>query len=264
MDIPMDLNIETIATKFVLTYIVRPAIELSYRTAVAHWHLNGQMPQVNRSYNKVRDELRQVGLLYSTEDEDDGGYLDQIELEVAWLPSLGEAGYVFESLPWIHSLVGYREGVIYLPADLPRDAFVPGGTLTDVVRHEFGHAWHWLEPEFFEGRWFRKAFGGEYDDDSMTPAELWSIKKENEQSFRTLKASCRNDRELMALMRRSFRNDFVSEYAATRFCEDFAETFMTYLRYRNCLGKFKSRTGLYAKLTAVDKAIAQARSELGT
>ncbi len=57
--------------------------------------------------------------------------------------------------------------------------------------------------------------------------------------------------------------DFVSDYAATSACEDFAETFMTYLRHRNSLHKFKSRRGVHRKLRAVEKAVKVARSELG-
>lgn len=260
MDLPFDISIERLAWSFV----IKPAIALSYRAAVAHWSLNDQMAQVNRSYNKVRAELEEIGLLYTPEDDGDGGYLDQIELEVAWLPSFGEAGYVFESTAWIHSLVGYREGVIYLPADLPRGAYVPGGTLTDVVRHEYGHAWHWLEPSFFERPWFRKAFGGEYEDGDVKPLDIWSEKKNRDREFASRMAACRNQRERSALVQRQFHNDFVSEYASTLFCEDFAETFMTYLRYRRCLNKFKSRTGVFAKLKAVEKAVALTRSELGT
>ena len=261
MELPFGLSLEG----FAWSLIVKPAIKLSYDTAAAHWSLNEQMANVNRSYNKVRSELEDVGLLYTPKDEDEDGYLEQIELEVAWLPSLfGEAGYVFESLPWIHSLVGFREGVIYLPSDLPRGAYVPGGTLTDVVRHEYGHAWHWLEPSFFERPWFRKTFGGEYEDGNVKPLDLWSKRKSRDREFTARMATCRNERERNALVQRHFQNDFVSEYASTHFCEDFAETFMTYLRYRKCLDKFKSRTGVFAKLTAVEKAVALARGELGT
>lgn len=256
--LPFDLSVEKLA----LSLVVRPAIELSYRTAVAHWSLGDQMPTVSRCYNKVRGELEEVGLLYDPVDENDDGYLEQIELNVALLPSMGEAGYVFERLPWIGAIVGFREGVIYLPADLPRNAYVPGGTLTDVIRHEYAHCWHWLEPEFFETGWFAKTFGGRYEEDGYSPLDLWSNDRTMDRAFVAQTKACRNERELSALLRRSFSNDFVSEYAATHFCEDFAETFMTFLRYRKCLDKFKGRTGVFRKLKAVEKAVAKARLEL--
>jgi len=50
----------------------------------------------------------------------------------------------------VPSMNGIRPGVIYLPRDLPARAYVPGGTLIDVILHEYAHAWHWLEPAFFE------------------------------------------------------------------------------------------------------------------
>jgi len=37
-----------------------------------------------------------------------------------------------------------------------------GGTLLDIIRHEFGHAWAWLDRDFVDGEWFSKVFGGSY------------------------------------------------------------------------------------------------------
>jgi hypothetical protein len=133
-----------------------------------------------------------------------------------------------------------------------------------VIRHEYAHAWHWLEPEFFEQPWFYKAFGGSYDDGETVPSEVWVEKMASSRSFRRHLNACRNEREVNVLWTRLFRQEFVSEYASTLICEDFAESFMTYLRCRRSLEKYKSRTGVYRKLKAVEKAVAQARIELGT
>jgi elongation factor P hydroxylase len=69
-------------------------LRIATRTVSAHWSLAEKMPQVNRAWNTARTELEDAGLLYEPDehDADDGGYLDQIELEIASLPSLGEAG----------------------------------------------------------------------------------------------------------------------------------------------------------------------------
>lgn len=245
----------------ILSILGKQALQLAtkeaWRIASAHWSLDSRMGDVNRAYNKVRGELAEVGLLA------DGVYLDDIELEVALLPSFGEAGYVYEQTGWLSRLAGYREGVIYLPRDLPATAFVPGGTLTDTIRHEYAHAWHWMEPEFFERPWYSKAFVIPYNDESSSPAEEWHWRVERSRKFQTSLNSCRNDRERMALYRKSLRDDFVSEYAATLSCEDFAETFMYYLRYRNSIDRFASRPGVYKKLLAVQKAVATASRELG-
>ena len=246
-------------------YIVRPGVKKGIATARAQWRLQSQMPRVDRAWNKVRNELAEVGLLYDPDATDEcDGYLDQIRLEVAFLPSFSdEMGYVFEDLPWYVWLVGYEEGVIYLPSDLPSTAYVPGGTLTDVIRHEYGHTWHWLEPSFFDNDWFVDAFGDKYECDESTPVDCWVESRLGTRKHKKEIGKCRSEREIAALLQRRFREDFVSEYAATHFCEDFAETFMTYLRYRNSLDRFKARKGVYRKLKAVEKAVDRARLELG-
>lgn len=240
-----------------LERVVERVVRESYRTLELWWKLDERMPEVNRAFNKVRSELYEVGLLA------DGIYLDQIELGVAMLRSLGESGYVFERVSFIPKLVGYQEGMIYLPSDLPSKAYVPGGTLTDTVRHEFGHAWHWLEPEFFEREWFRKAFYSEYDDPDNTPFVLWWDKLARNRKFQADLDKLRSEETRERFVGKHLLSDFVSEYAATRPCEDFAETFMTFLRFRNSLDRFKHRHGVYRKLKAVEKAVKTARKELG-
>ena len=159
--------------------------------------------------------------------------------------------------------MGFEEGVIYLPYNLPRQAYVPGGTLTDVIRHEFAHTWHWLEPKFFEREWFRKAFTLEYDDMSVSPYELWQTKMTRSRKYKKGLAKRRTEKTREDHLRQHLLKDFVSEYAATAACEDFAETFMMFLRYRNSLSRFRSRPGVYRKLRAVERAVKTARRELG-
>lgn len=165
----------------------------------------------SRSFNIVRNELCELGLL------DNGIYLDQIECEISQLPAFTVYGYVIEELPFLAKLVGYSEGVIYLPFNRLNDC-----SIVDIIRHEFAHAWHWLDSDYFEEGWFVKAFGATYDDG-----------KELEYDY----------------------DEHVTYYAATNTCEDFAETFMTLLHYRNNLKKFKDRKGVYRKLKAVEKAV---------
>ena len=241
----------------ILTWVITKAIGEAGRAAAAWSSLDDHMPKVNRAFNHVRNELWDVGLLA------DGVYLDEIELNVSGIPSYGEAGYVYEEVGLFASVLGYEPGVIYLPSDLPRDAYVPGGTLTDVIRHEFAHSWHWLDPRFFERPWFRATFGIDYDDTDAKPSELWERKLKRDRAFQQSFAACRNDRERANQLRRRLQNDFVSEYATTLAREDFAETFMFYLRNRNCLDRFKSRSGLHTKLKAVEAAVAKARKQNG-
>ena len=81
---------------------------------------------------------------------------------------------------------------------------LPAGPLVDVIRHEYGHAVADRHPAVFSSRKFRCAFGAEYED-GLSCAE------------RQGDASC------------------VSVYARTNVQEDFAETFMLYLKHGGVL-----------------------------
>jgi hypothetical protein len=234
------------------------AAEIPSRTWNAWKELPSKMPTVNLAYNKVRRELAEVGLLA------DGTGLDEVELFVAILPSMDEAGYVFDDgLPWWASLSGFKPGAIYLPSDLPYSAYVPGGTMVDVVRHEYAHAWRWLAPEFFEQQWFVKAFGSTYSDSGYSGKRAWLEKNLSRKSLQTSLQRCKTEETKAGLIQREFAKDFVSEYGSKYTCEDFAETFRHYLRYRNSLDRFKARPGVYNKLKAVERAINKTRRQLG-
>jgi len=173
--------------------------------------------KVEVAFNYVRNELAELGLL------SDGKYLDIIELKLKLLPSFfNEVGCVFDEgvTPW-HKFLGFEEGVIYLPRNIPHSLYVPGGTLVDIIRHEFAHAWAWLDRDYIDSKWFTEAFGGYYSDAGKLGSEF-------------------------------DRNEFFSEYAMRNRKEDFAETFMCFLRYRGSLERFKNRPGLYKKLKAVE------------
>ena len=237
--------------------ITMAALKLPTKMVAARWKLDIHMGAVSRSYNKVRAELTEVGLLA------DGVFLDSTEVQVALMTSMGEAGYVFEKSNPLTRLLGFQEGVIYLPGDLPDLTYVPGGTVTDTIRHEYAHVWHWMNPEFFELPWYQRAFSIPYDDTRLSPRDQWGAKMSRSRSFMKTYNACRSSAAQDSLLRRSMRNEFVSEYASTLSREDFAETFFTYLKYRNSLERFKSRTGVYRKLMAVKQAVRTKRRELG-
>ena len=183
------------------------------------------MSAVNRAFDRARNDLWDVGLLR------DGRYLDRIDCCRVPFPSFDdELGHVYdESVPWYLRLVDVRPGVIYLPRNPPVTT-ARGDTLVDTIRHEFGHAWAWLDRPFLERRWFRDAFGARY-------GEAWA-------------------------RRPAFDPDeYVSEYACTHPAEDFCETFMTYLRCHRSLERFRGRAGVYRKLKAVEKAVKRAARE---
>jgi hypothetical protein len=114
-------------------------------------------------------------------------------------------------------LAGFDVGKIYIPAHLgilyKLKALAPkrilsllGGlvqgrsSLRDVLRHEYGHAVaHYYPGLIQKSARFKEVFGGNY----------WAKSHS-----------------------RSEHDEFVSEYASTMPMEDFAETFMVYLRHR--------------------------------
>lgn len=71
----------------------------------------------------------------------------------------------------------------------------------DVIRHEFGHALADRYGKFFRGGIFKEAFGASYGEKKVFDGEDWS-------------------------------DEHVSEYASSMTQEDFAETFMLYLKHK--------------------------------
>lgn len=181
-----------------------------------------QMAVLDRAFARAREDLRDVGLL------DDGKYLDRIDCERHLMPAglWNEMGCHYHD-PGMFRWLGYAPGVIYIPINSPTEARRHGHTLADVVRHEFAHAWHWLDRKHVGAAWFRDAFGGHYDHE-------WRVRPEFD------------------------RADFASEYATTSPSEDFAETFMLFLKHRRDLDRFTSRRGFRAKLRAVERTVLSA------
>lgn len=183
------------------------------------------MGALTKAFDNARADLTAVGLLY------DGLYLDHIECLRSPLPAgaRGTCGWVYDGgVTPIQAWVGFEPGVIYIPLNAPVRSRTPGQTLTDVIRHEFAHAWYWLDDAHVDGSWFRRAFGARYHQEERVACDEYDPAQ------------------------------YVSPYAMTRPKEDFAETFMTYLRCRRSLARFQGREGVFSKLMAVDDAVRRA------
>lgn len=210
------------------------------------------MVNVDRAYNKVRNELAEVGLLA------DGVYLDSVELCVSDEKSGdGEWGYVFERVGH-YADRGYRPGVIYLPRDLPHLPYSPGWTLTDTIRHEYAHAWFYLDPGFFRQEWFVKTFGAAYSNPDPIPYQQWQRKAKRNPGFDVTQGRKGLGSQAGGSQQQIMLQHFISEYATTNASEDFAETFMFFLKYRRSLQRFAKRPIVYQKLTMVQQAVAAA------
>ena len=102
---------------------------------------------------------------------------------------------------------GWYQGHIYIPrvngAQLTDWIFGRHTRLTDILRHEWGHAIADYHPEFIDTRSFRQAFGADYE--YGVPVYEYD------------------------------RDHHVTPYAATQPCEDFAEVFHHYIRHKGRL-----------------------------
>ena len=117
---------------------------------------------------------------------------------------------------------------VYLPIqslwrDLGTKANAP-----DVIRHEFGHALADLYPGALKkGGTFRAAFGGPYGED---PAEERGAD--------------------------GWENRYVSEYATSATQEDFAETFMLFVKHKGKIpAKFAKKPAIRKKWKAVAEIV---------
>ena len=226
---------------------------LAARSAAAWWSLGDNMPKVNRAWAQVRDELCEVGLL------DDGVFLDAIELEVEVIASSdGFVGVFFEEPGVGKRLIGCREGVIYLPCDLPTRPFRPGGSLADIIRHEYAHAWRWMNPELFREPWFEETFGANYDDKSPAPFVRWLDGQTH--SPEPLLRAWEQQRMAQYLFetkdgKRELARAFATPYAVVNASEDCADTFMLYLRKHESSDTYVARPGVHRKVLAVEAAV---------
>ena len=191
--------------------------------------------KIEKAYNNVRQTLANIGIL--------GGeyYLDQVELTKALVPSLfGEVGYVFSrDTTGLYKLLGFKAGVIYLPNTFNVNVPISKKELENIIFHEFGHAWEWIDQKYFKEKWFQKAFNSGYDDEYQYGQDLFSLFGNSEDFFTAS----------------PYYNLYITPYAMTSPAEDFAETFSVVCRDWNDLDKYKSRREVYKKIKIVRKAI---------
>lgn len=176
--------------------------------------------EVSRAYNKVRKELWDLGVLW------EGSKLEGVGctyLTIAPIAAL--AGYMGLYQPET-KMIEFPS--VYLPiAALWQDIGTKANAL-DVLRHEFGHALADLYPGALKkGGTFRAAFGGSYGED---PAEARGVDGWDER--------------------------YVSEYATSATQEDFAETFMLFVKHKGKIpAKFARKPAVRKKWKAVAEIV---------
>jgi hypothetical protein len=157
----------------------------------------------------VQRELRFAGFL--REDS----RLHRTDLYWCALPQVtmpDALGFFVHETSALHVLLGYKPGHIYIPKwVLLHGRWQRRGSLRDVIRHEYGHAIAHHYPSLIQrSRRFSTTFGGRYFGGHQME---------------------------------SSEQHFVSGYALTNSAEDFAETFMFFLRHK---GELPSRLTSHA------------------
>ena len=171
--------------------------------------------QTDIAFNKVRKELFSLGIF--TKEIDD--------VEVEWqqlaVGALVNINWLLNYGVGSPSVMGYctEENRICIPEfGIGRDVSVQ-----DVLRHEFGHVYANLYPKMFVSMNFKKAFGDKYGEEVVYDD---------------------ND---------NWKDYCVSPYAASSTQEDFAETFMYYLKHKGKIpSKFKRNRCIVSKWGFLD------------
>jgi hypothetical protein len=152
--------------------------------------------QLDSALIDVQGEMEELGLW--AEDS------PLLQVEVFWcaLPQVtpwGALGFFIHEANGLDRFLGYEAGHMYIPKWVLIQGFWQNrGSLRDVLRHEYGHAVaHYFPALIQRSSEFRFTFGGKYFGQQE---HVW--------------------REA----------DYVSDYAQENPTEDFAETFMFYLR----------------------------------
>ena len=151
--------------------------------------------QVNSAARNVQHDLFKSGFWF--EDT----RLNSATVFWSLLPSKETVGVFYHGTRWIDRLAGFKEGNIFIPAITLSKLFKPEErvSLRDIIRHEYGHAFAHYYPELIIGNGqFKKIFSGNYY--ALQPLKIFDSAS------------------------------YVSLYAQSCPMEDFAETFMVYVR----------------------------------
>lgn len=168
--------------------------------------------KLKSSFYKVRSELRDMGLL------SDGSKLDNVKI-IRETFSYDGLGGMFGG---VYGFYHFDDQNIHIPTirTAPLDPRYPVRYMVDILRHEFGHALSDKYPYFFNDEVFVGAFGN--------VCGAYKVAKDGDEK------------------------NYVSDYARTNTAEDFAETFLLYMKHKGKLPKeFSRRKAIKAKWAAV-------------
>ena len=181
------------------------------------------LKQTTEACYQVQKELYTIGLWYENSK--------LVEADIIWFPYPiitvpDAAGFVFPDTPLLHKILGYKPGHIYIPKYVVMQLFKQErGSLRDILRHEYAHVLAHYYPEFIvDNEEFEKVFGGAYYYEESSDME---------------------------------DSAYLTEYARKIPMEDFAETFMVYLRREGVLPDGIKNRKLKKKWNFITKIIRQ-------
>jgi hypothetical protein len=177
--------------------------------------------RTNSALGSVQNELFNIGLWHKKSR--------LIQVDVIWCPlpqvkMFDASGFFFHGTGFFDKALGYKTGHIYIPAYVLSNLFWQHcHSLRDVIRHEYAHALaHYYPNSIINSKEFEKIFGGKYY--SYEPSNMEDAA-------------------------------YVSDYAKTMPMEDFAETFMVYVRRKGLIPPTLSNTKFKKKWNFITKTI---------
>lgn len=177
------------------------------------------LKMLNGALDDVRGELCKLDLLTDR--------LDEVEVYLSPFHPWAVYGYYMEDSGWLGRRLGWEDGNIYIPSVRLTSLLAIFGrseyfSLRNVLRHEYGHALADRYPGLIKSSGgFTRIFGGSYK--SRKPAGAYNPLKH------------------------------VSGYAATRPCEDFAESFAHFVKSKGDIARYCHLPGVFMKMCFVSK-----------
>jgi hypothetical protein len=174
--------------------------------------------RTNSAAIDVQRELQAIGLWHAESE--------LFNTEVYWcpIPRVNNYGVFFHGTDRLQGMLGYKTGHIYIPGIVLANIFWQHmHSVRDVIRHEYAHAFaHYYPKLIIRSKEFESVYGGKYY--SSVPSQM-----EDEA--------------------------YVSDYAKTIPMEDFAETFMVFVRRRGVMPKSMKNVKLKKKWKFIAKTI---------
>lgn len=178
------------------------------------------LKQINSAAFTVQDELFKVGLWF------EGCKLvvtDIYRCAVSPLSLYNANGFFIHGASAMQKILGFEAGHIYVPSFVLSQTFWQSrDSLKDVIRHEYAHSLAHHYPKLILKSDFKKTFGGEY------------------YSYEPIKME---------------KDAFITDYATVMPMEDFAETFMVYIRRKGNIPSTIKNKKLIKKWQYIDRLI---------